>query len=161
MIVKWTPFRDLFVAATDRGVCCITLPNESWETLRAWVSKQLPGAELVEDAESLAGVIGELEAYYRGELRVFASPLDLRGTEFQREVWQTVAQIPMGETRSYSEIAREIDRPRAVRAVGAANGANPVPILVPCHRVIGSSGHLTGYRGGLPMKKELLTLEGL
>ncbi|KEO85069.1 methylated-DNA--[protein]-cysteine S-methyltransferase [Tumebacillus flagellatus] len=161
MIVKWTRFRELYIAATERGICCITLPNESWETLRAWVSKAMPGAELREDGAALADAVRELEEYYRGERRVFASALDLRGTEFQRLVWQAVAQIPAGETRSYREIAERVGRPRAVRAVGAANGANPVPILVPCHRVIGSSGSLTGYRGGLAMKRELLDMEGL
>ncbi len=90
----------------------------------------------------------------------FTCPLDLHGTPFQVAVWQALVRIPYGETRSYAEIAQAIDRPRAVRAVGAANGANPVAIIVPCHRVIGSNGTLTGYGGGLPAKRWLLSLEG-
>jgi len=91
----------------------------------------------------------------------FELPLDLRGTEFQRAVWQALLEIPYGETRSYAEIARQVGQPNAVRAVGAANGANPIPIVVPCHRVIGRDGSLTGYGGGLDKKVFLLQLEGV
>jgi methylated-DNA-[protein]-cysteine S-methyltransferase len=101
----------------------------------------------------------QLRAYFQGELRQFQLPLDLRGTEFQLRVWRHLLTIPYGETRSYSEIARAIGAPHAVRAVGAANGANPIPIMVPCHRVIGGSGKLVGYGGGLALKKRLLDLE--
>ncbi|PWK15918.1 methylated-DNA--[protein]-cysteine S-methyltransferase [Tumebacillus permanentifrigoris] len=159
MIVAWSKVQELYVAMTEQGVCSIMLPNQSFETLQTWVAKQVPGAVLVEDAQAVEEATRQLEEYFRGERRVFTLPLDMRGTEFQQAVWRTVAQIPAGETRSYSEIANQIGRPRAVRAVGAANGANPIPILIPCHRVIGSSGNLTGYRGGLPMKRELLDLE--
>ena len=101
----------------------------------------------------------QLRAYFAGELREFRLPLDLRGTEFQLRVWRQLLTIPYGETRSYGEIACAIGAPRAVRAVGAANGANPIAIVVPCHRVIGSGGKLVGYGGGLPLKKRLLDLE--
>jgi methylated-DNA-[protein]-cysteine S-methyltransferase len=101
----------------------------------------------------------QLRAYFAGELRDFDLPLDLRGTDFQLQVWHQLQKIPYGETRSYAEVARVIERPKAVRAVGAANGANPISIVVPCHRVIGSSGKLVGYGGGLPLKKKLLGLE--
>src|SRR5204863_879425 len=94
-------------------------------------------------------------------LRTFQLPLDMQGTEFQKQVWTSLEAIPFGQTRSYSQIAVEIGRPRAVRAVGAANGANPVPIVVPCHRVIGASGKLVGYGGGLALKQRLLEIEGL
>jgi len=103
----------------------------------------------------------QLRAYFAGELRRFQLPLDPAGTAFQKRVWGELESIPYGETRSYSQIAGAIGSPRAVRAVGAANGANPVPIVVPCHRVIGSSGKLVGYGGGLPLKKRLLELEGI
>jgi O-6-methylguanine DNA methyltransferase len=159
MIVAWTKFRDLHVAATAQGVCAIMLPNQTLQTLQKWAAKQIPGAELVEDAGAVAEATRQLDEYFRGARREFTLPLDFRGTPFQQEVWRTVAQIPAGETRSYAEIAQQIGRPRAVRAVGAANGANVIPILIPCHRVIGSSGKLTGYRGGIPMKQELLALE--
>jgi len=102
----------------------------------------------------------ELRAYFAGRLRVFSVPLDMEGTEFQLGVWNHLTRIPYGETRSYAQVAEAIGRPKAVRAVGAANGSNPVAIIVPCHRVIGSSGKLTGYGGGLPLKKRLLELEG-
>jgi methylated-DNA-[protein]-cysteine S-methyltransferase len=102
----------------------------------------------------------ELHAYFAGTLRVFRVPLDMEGTQFQLSVWNYLTKIPYGETRSYAQVAEAIRRPKAVRAVGAANGSNPVAIIVPCHRVIGSSGKLTGYGGGLPLKKRLLELEG-
>ncbi|HUB77817.1 MAG TPA: methylated-DNA--[protein]-cysteine S-methyltransferase [Bryobacteraceae bacterium] len=102
----------------------------------------------------------ELRAYFAGQLRTFSVPLDMQGTEFQLSVWNHLVKIPYGETRSYAQVAEAVGRPAAVRAVGAANGSNPVAIIVPCHRVIGSSGKLTGYGGGLPMKKRLLELEG-
>ena len=102
----------------------------------------------------------QLQAYFAGQLQRFDLPLDLRGTDFQLRVWRELERIPYGETRSYLQIAEAIGAPRAVRAVGAANGANPIPIVVPCHRVIGASGKLVGYGGGLPLKKRLLQLEG-
>jgi methylated-DNA-[protein]-cysteine S-methyltransferase len=102
----------------------------------------------------------ELRRYFSGILRVFQVPLDMQGTDFQLDVWNSLVKIPFGETRSYGQVAESIGRPKAVRAVGAANGSNPVAIIVPCHRVIGSNGKLTGYGGGLPLKKRLLELEG-
>jgi methylated-DNA-[protein]-cysteine S-methyltransferase len=102
----------------------------------------------------------QLRAYFAGRLREFDLPLDLQGTAFQLSVWRELERIPYGETRSYSQIAAAIGAPQSVRAVGAANGANPIPIVVPCHRVIGAGGKLVGYGGGLPLKKRLLELEG-
>jgi len=104
--------------------------------------------------------VAQLRAYFTRKLRHFDLPLDLQGTPFQLRVWKALVKIPYGETRSYSQIAVAVNSPNAVRAVGAANGANPVAIIVPCHRVIGSDGKLTGYGGGLPLKKKLLELEG-
>jgi len=102
----------------------------------------------------------QLEAYFAGDLKIFELPLDMQGTAFQTRVWDELLRIPYGETRSYMQVAVAIGAAHAVRAVGAANGANPVPIVVPCHRVIGTNGKLTGYGGGLPLKKRLLELEG-
>uniref|UniRef100_Q029M4 Methylated-DNA--protein-cysteine methyltransferase n=1 Tax=Solibacter usitatus (strain Ellin6076) TaxID=234267 RepID=Q029M4_SOLUE len=102
----------------------------------------------------------QLAAYFDGRLRSFDLALDLQGTAFQTRVWRELERIPYGKTRSYLQIAEAIASPKAVRAVGAANGANPIPIVIPCHRVIGSTGRLVGYGGGLPLKKRLLTLEG-
>ncbi len=103
----------------------------------------------------------QLRAYFARELRHFELPLDVHGTGFQKRVWREVQRIAYGSLRSYAQVAAAIGAPRAVRAVGAANGANPLPIVVPCHRVIGSSGKLVGYGGGLQLKQHLLELEGL
>jgi methylated-DNA-[protein]-cysteine S-methyltransferase len=104
--------------------------------------------------------IRQLRLYFAGKLQIFDLPLELLGTEFQKRVWAALVTIPYGETRSYTEIAVQIGAPRAVRAVGAANGRNPIPIIVPCHRVIGASGNLVGFGGGLAWKRMLLDLEG-
>lgn len=101
----------------------------------------------------------ELREYFAGARREFSVRLDFTGTEFQNKVWRALRSIPFGETRSYGELAAQIGAPKASRAVGAANGRNPIPIILPCHRVIGSSGSLTGFGGGLPMKKQLLAHE--
>jgi len=106
-----------------------------------------------------AEVIRQLQAYFRGELREFELPLAMDGTEFQLRVWNELRAIPYGETISYAQLAGRIGNSKAVRAVGLANGNNPIPIIVPCHRVIGSDGSLTGFGGGLPTKKMLLELE--
>ena len=104
-------------------------------------------------------VLQELDEYFRGDRRTFDVPLSPKGTPFQLAVWRELQRIPYGETRTYAQIAQSIDRPSATRAVGAANGANPIPIIIPCHRVIGSSGSLTGFGGGLDVKRALLALE--
>jgi methylated-DNA-[protein]-cysteine S-methyltransferase len=103
----------------------------------------------------------ELEEYFAGRRRKFDVPLDLVGTDFQKQVWHQLLKIPYGRTCSYADIAREIENPKAVRAVGAANGRNPICVIVPCHRVIAADGSLGGYTGGLDKKRQLLTLEGL
>lgn len=112
-------------------------------------------AEAVLDAAA-----GQLREYFAGQRRAFDLPLAPAGTDFQRQVWAALTEIPFGELRSYQDIARGINRPKAVRAVGAANGRNPLPIVVPCHRVVGSDGSLTGFAGGLGAKQTLLSLEG-
>lgn len=104
--------------------------------------------------------IAQLGAYFAGRLRVFDLPLAPEGTAFQQQVWRALLTIPYSETLSYSGLAQRIDRPAAVRAVGAANGRNPIAIVIPCHRVIGADGSLTGFGGGLPIKRTLLELEG-
>ena len=109
--------------------------------------------------DAFPDVVAQLEAYFAGELTAFDVDLELTGTEFQRRVWAALQTIPYGETRSYGQIAEQIDSPAACRAVGMANGRNPIGIIVPCHRVIGSSGGLTGYGGGIERKRTLLELE--
>jgi len=122
---------------------------------------RVPLGTLVEapDHPLLGEVARQLDAYFAARLTAFDLPLDFRGTAFQKQVWEALLTIPFGETRSYGEIARQIGRPEACRAVGAANGRNPISIVAPCHRVIGSSGALTGFAGGLVAKAYLLTLE--
>jgi methylated-DNA-[protein]-cysteine S-methyltransferase len=143
----------LLLAATEKGLRCLqfykgALPssgkNEIW----------------VESSERLQPYVSQLEAYFRGELRDFTFALDLVGTQFQKDCWQALLRIPYGKTCSYAEIARAIGRPSAFRAVGQANHDNPIAIIVPCHRVLGANGTLTGYGGGLSTKEKLLRLEG-
>jgi len=123
------------------------------------LKEEKPDAEWKEDAAFFVEVIRQLNGYFAGELREFEIPLLMLGTDFQKRVWKALLTIPYGETMSYGELAKKIGEPKAVRAVGAANGQNPIPIIVPCHRVIGSDGSLTGFGGGLENKKKLLELE--
>jgi O-6-methylguanine DNA methyltransferase len=148
------------IASTEKGVCKIALPEESEEDFFGWLSAHFGPQNVIEDKSKNEAVLAELESYLAGELREFQSSLDLRGTAFQMKVWQEIRAILYGTTCSYRDIAERIGHPRAYRAVGAANGANPIPIIVPCHRVIGQDGSLTGYGGGLTMKERLLRLEG-
>lgn len=113
----------------------------------------------MENRAAFAEAILQLQAYFRGELKEFDLPLVMEGTDFQLRVWNALRAIPYGETISYAQLARHVGNPKAVRAVGLANGRNPIPIIVPCHRVIGSDGSLTGFGGGLATKKKLLELE--
>lgn len=118
-----------------------------------------PDRSWSEDQKPFKEVIRQLKGYFAGKLKDFDVPLVLHGTDFQLLVWRRLQQIPYGETVSYGQIARDIGNPEASRAVGLANGSNPIPIIVPCHRVIGSNGNLTGFGGGLPVKEKLLALE--
>jgi len=116
--------------------------------------------EAGEKVPVLAEAERQLREYFSGTRREFDLPLNPSGTEFQKAVWRALQAIPCGETRSYAEIARAVNRPRAFRAVGMANHCNPIPVIIPCHRVVGANGALTGYAGGLPFKEFLLRLEG-
>jgi len=155
-----TPIGLIWIASSEAGVCYLALPNQGRETFLARLQKAWPDSLLAESLERNSNPAEEVLAYFAGEVRAFESPLDVRaGTPFQQDVWRAVAAIPYGETCSYGDIARTIGRPRSFRAVGAANGANPLPIFVPCHRVIGSDGSLTGYGGGMALKQWLLENE--
>ena len=118
-----------------------------------------PDPQWQEDAEQLGETVRQLRAYFAGDLETFNLDLAPQGTPFQLKVWKQLCEIPFGETISYGELARRIGNPNASRAVGLANGSNPIPIVIPCHRVIGSNGKLTGYGGGFPIKEKLLALE--
>jgi len=119
-----------------------------------------PADSWIVDGAPFRAVVAQLHEYFAGKRRRFDLPLAPRGTDFQRRVWRALTEIPYGNTISYGELARRIGKPSASRAVGLANGANPLPIIVPCHRVIGADGSLTGFGGGLPIKRRLLALEG-
>lgn len=136
-----------------KGAALSGLYMESYK--RAWASQK----DLKRDDAALKPVRRQLEAYFGGELQAFDLELEGEGTDFQRKVWRALCDIPYGETISYGELARRIGQPSAPRAVGLANGQNPIAVIVPCHRVIGANGALTGYGGGLPRKKWLLAHE--
>ena len=121
--------------------------------------QEKPRADWKEDSAFFMDVNRQLGEYFAGTLRKFDIPLVVEGTEFQKRVWKALETIPYGETISYGELAKQIGEPKAARAVGLANGQNPIPIIVPCHRVIGSNGSLTGFGGGLANKRKLLELE--
>jgi methylated-DNA-[protein]-cysteine S-methyltransferase len=121
--------------------------------------KELPEDMQICETPLLTEAVRQLESYFAGELQEFSLPLEPYGTDFMKQVWAALCEIPYGETATYGEIAKKVGRPKAARAVGLANNRNPIPIVVPCHRVIGADGSLTGYAGGLDMKKKLLDLE--
>ncbi|HEY1353238.1 MAG TPA: methylated-DNA--[protein]-cysteine S-methyltransferase [Ktedonobacteraceae bacterium] len=151
------------VIATEKGVCWSGTPGTERDYGLNWLARRLRVARVVEgeSIEPLRQALDQLRRYFAGEPVQFSCPLDLRGTPFQLSVWEELYCIPYGQTRTYAQIASAIGCPKAARAVGAANGANPVAVIVPCHRVIGSDGALTGYGGGLYVKAWLLALEGV
>jgi methylated-DNA-[protein]-cysteine S-methyltransferase len=157
-----SPYGKCIIMATEAGVCWTSTPGGSVEEGLRQVKRWFRLERVIEGEEiaPLQQATDEMRRYLAGERIQFSCPLDMHGTPFQLAVWHELLRIPYGETRSYGELARAIGRPNASRAVGAANGANPLAIIVPCHRVIGSNGSLTGYGGGLPAKSWLLALEG-
>jgi len=154
-----SPVGPVWVATHGTGICAVRLGAGQPEDFFAWLSRHVSPEPPCEDTETLAPALTQLREYFSRVRREFDLPLDARGTPFQKEVWAQVARIPYGATTTYGQIARRTGRPRAARAVGAAMGANPLPLLVPCHRVIGARGSLTGYAAGLEVKAALLQLE--
>jgi methylated-DNA-[protein]-cysteine S-methyltransferase len=146
-----SPIGPLLLATDGSGLRQILFARNSRpaEPAKGWEKDEVP----------LSDVIQQLNAYFAGKLESFDVPLSPEGTPFQQKVWNELCHIPFGETISYGELARRIGNPNASRAVGLANGSNPIPIIIPCHRVIGSNGKLTGYGGGLQIKEKLLALE--
>jgi len=140
--------------ASDSGLAAILWENDNPRRVPVNLVAEVPDHPVLIETEK------QLREYFAGQRQVFSVPLDFGGTEFQNQVWQALLSIPFGETRTYTEIARQIGKPAAVRAVGAANGRNPISIIAPCHRVLGSTGNLTGFAGGLQAKAHLLALEG-
>jgi methylated-DNA-[protein]-cysteine S-methyltransferase len=149
-----SPLGQLKLIASDKGLAAVLWENDDPRRVRLGPLVEDPDNRLLKEAEK------QLNAYFKGKLKKFTVPLDFKGTDFQRSVWAALLTIPFGETRSYAEIARQIGKPEASRAVGAANGRNPISIIAPCHRVLGSNGRLTGFAAGLEAKDELLKLEG-
>lgn len=162
-LIEWSNLEydrwKLYVAKTEGGLCYVGSPGQSYEELEVWIQKHFPQASLVENEEALKPYIDELNEYFKGMRQSFSLPVDVKGTPFQEKIWAVLKQIPYGKTYSYSDIAELIQKPTAVRAVGTAIGANPVLITVPCHRVMGKNGSITGYRGGVDLKEYLLQLE--
>ena len=152
------PFGRLLVGATDRGVCFIGFAEPD-EALLGDLRQRFPRARIVADDAALAATVRAVLDFLEEPKRSLDLPLDLRGTAFQQRVWQTLCRIPAGQTRTYGELAAMIGDPRAVRAVARSCARNPVSLAVPCHRVIGSDGNLTGYRWGVPRKRALLAKE--
>jgi len=150
---------NIHIASTDQGVCYIGSPNQSRDEVETWIQKNISSPYLIVSQANQQSVVNELQAYLQGEQEHFTSTLDIIGTAFQQDVWQACQLIPYGETRSYSQIAEAIQRPKAVRAVGTAIGANPLLFIIPCHRIIAKDGGLAGFRAGKDVKKYLLALE--
>jgi methylated-DNA-[protein]-cysteine S-methyltransferase len=148
-----SPVGNLKIVASDHGLTAILWENDSPTRVRLGEMREDAGHPVLIEAER------QLTEYFRHERRTFALPLDFRGADFQKRVWQELLTIPYGETRSYGDIAKRLGNPKACRAVGAANGRNPISIIAPCHRVVGSNGKLTGFAGGLEAKAFLLRLE--
>ena len=149
----------LYVVASNQGVVYIGTPNASFNEVEAWAKKRFKDYTFEDNSAVIAPYLEQLEAYFKGEVREFTLPIHVEGTPFQLAVWNALKEVPYGTTVSYSEIAERIGQPKAVRAVGAAIGANPILAIIPCHRVIGKNGKMTGFRGGIPMKEFLLQLE--
>ena len=149
-----SPIGKLKLVASDEGLVAILWENDRPRRVRL--------ADLVENPAHpmLLRTEKELNEYFSHKRKAFTVPLDMRGTYFQKQVWEALLGIPFGETRTYGQLANQLGNPKATRAVGAANGRNPIAIIVPCHRVIGLSGKLTGFAGGLDAKDHLLKLEG-
>lgn len=147
------------IAATERGIVQVGLPSESGEKFWVWLKQRFPKAAFEKNESRTQTVFDQLHEYFEGRRQAFSLELDLRGTEFQKTVWKAILKIPYGRTITYGELAKDVGSPEAARAAGAATGANPIGIIVPCHRVVGANGSLTGYGGGLPMKEFLLNLE--
>ncbi|QEL20796.1 methylated-DNA--[protein]-cysteine S-methyltransferase [Limnoglobus roseus] len=151
-----SPIGQLTLVASDRGLAAVLWEHDDQQRVRIVAGPVATGHPVLVETER------QLTEYFAGERKVFSVALDFAvGTPFQQQVWRALLAIPFGETRSYGDLARLLGRPKAVRAVGAANGKNPIAIIGPCHRVIGSSGKLTGYAGGLAAKALLLRLEGV
>ncbi|UCH63716.1 MAG: methylated-DNA--[protein]-cysteine S-methyltransferase [Fidelibacterota bacterium] len=149
----------LTVVKSERGVCFIGLPSATMSRVQIWANRRFPGEALHPASAPFGRERQELQEYTSGGRTIFTFSLDHRNTPFSLQVLEEVCRVPYGETASYADIARRVARPHAARAVGRAVAANPLPLVIPCHRIVGSNGSLTGFGGGLNLKQELLLLE--
>ena len=154
-----TPLGTLVIVGGPDGICRICFSIQSFIDSSPWFKRHFSCLPERDSQPSLLEAVEQLNAYFKGKRRVFDLPLDLRGTSFQVKMWRQLLEIPYGSTVSYGEVARRMGHSRASRAVGSAAGSNPVPIVVPCHRVIGQDGSLVGFGGGLALKEKLLVSE--
>lgn len=162
--IYWTSFNSkigtIYVASTKKGLCKISIPGHTKKDFVLWLQKHLISAELIESASKNKAVLDQLTRYFDRKLARFTIRLHLHGTEFQKGVWKELRKIKYGQTISYKELSRRVGKPAAYQAVGRANGENPLPIIIPCHRVIGNNNDLRGYAAGIKTKEFLLRLEG-
>jgi O-6-methylguanine DNA methyltransferase len=156
-----SPIGRLRIVSSEKGLVYVELPHANGRGFEGWRKTYARDAKVVTRRAAHDDMIDQILEFTAGERREFTMDLDLRATEFQLAVYKIVGRIEYGETRSYSDVATAIERPKAVRAVGAANGANPIPLVIPCHRVIARGGALQGYAGGLDLKARLLSMESI
>jgi len=150
----------IYVASTDAGVCKVALPRQSKRDFLRWLRENFDDNEVVDNRSKNRELIDQLTRYFNGRLAKFTLPVDLRGTPFQLRVWKELGKISYGTTISYKQLAKRLGTSRGFQAVGRANASNPVPVIVPCHRVLGANGSLVGYASGIKTKEFLLRLEG-
>ncbi|MCM3389256.1 methylated-DNA--[protein]-cysteine S-methyltransferase [Ureibacillus chungkukjangi] len=150
---------QVYIAATEKGLCYLGTEHSSIDDLAKSSKKQFSNCRLIEAEDKLTTYTDQLKEYFDGARKQFTFPFDVHGTNFQMNVWKALSAIPYGKSFCYSDIANQIGNPKAVRAVGTAIGSNPVAIVIPCHRVLGKNGTLTGFSGGLDVKEKLLALE--
>ncbi len=154
-----TPHGTLTLVKSDRGLCYLGLPDATEEQIAAWAAKRFKGSQLEHAPGCCRREALELQQYFAGSRTTFTVALDHRNTHFARQALAEVSRVPYGQTATYGDIAERMDRPRAARAVGRAVATNPLAIVIPCHRIMGTDGQLTGYGGGLALKQALLDLE--
>lgn len=154
-----TPIGALRAVSSDDALIFLGLAHANGAGLHGFLTNHFPGAKRAPGSDRHAELAAELGEYFKGTRRTFSIPIALHGTEFQERVWTALQRIPYGSTCSYGELAMTLQCPRAARAVGAANGANPLPLIVPCHRVVAAGGRIGGYAGGIDLKKRLLAME--
>lgn len=160
----WSSFTShigvVYIASTEKGVCKITIPGQTKKEFLSWLERHADGGSIVESKRKHRAVVDQLNKYFSRKLVKFTVRLDPIGTAFQKSVWKELRRVRYGTTISYKELSHRVGKPNAAQSVGKANGANPIPIIIPCHRIIGSDSRLVGYAAGIKTKEFLLRLEG-